>query len=1341
VSENRSREEIIVSEQLAELRGKVRLLTWVLGLSWTVLILFGGLLVTGLLDWMLHFDDSGVRLVIGLSLLTAASIIVWRHLILPLMQPLSPTFLAARIERRFPGLRSRVLSAVEFLQHRLDPKLGSSELQQAVVASALRDLETIQTHDVIETRAVRRMTIAGAVLSVVVATIVLLHPAEAATSVARILFPFSNCPWPRQNQLKLVHPNLEPVSQSPDQPIMIARGDTLELYVVDGHGRLPERVWFEHQWEGEDALQREPLRQTTLRDDAGRSSPAAVISWVASRGPLRFRAVGGDDDTMGFFRVHVVEPPTLETMQVTVTPPPYSGRPVETLPPGVGHVQGLLGTELQVSLKASTKLKAAQLHIADKPVVPLEIAADRQTASATFRITEPGVTGYWFELTDDAGFSDPESPRFELRGVADSVPDVTIEDPVADVQLTANAELPVRVLAKDDLGLTTVRIVFTQNELADVHTIPLPLVTNEAEPVLVSNLEHLWKLTDLKLQPGDRIEFRAEALDRYDLGPEPHIGKSTPRTITIITTDEKQKELAGRVGDLLENLQQATTLQERALEQTRELQTQLETAGELRTQDIDQLHRIELDQRQTASRLTRPADGVRSQARQLQDEFRANRLDDPETLERLGRIIDDLGTLERDQFPEIESALTRASKTAEDLQSSPATDPPGNSVPPEQSSDARPETGFDPKPGTTPDAPVNAAPTGKPGESRPERPEDPAAPGPGTPTSPAPQDGATPQDGPKPDRSAPRNLKSSLSQAQVQQAQALKSLTELQDVLSEWRDQRDVGRELESLIAEQEALQKDTTELGQRTLSKTGADLTPQEKADLAKVGARQSKVADRVDQFRKQLQQVSDALQDRDPDAAERFQEARDELGTGGTASKLREASQGIAENQIGTAAQLQQQALEEMQNLDRQLKREPTDDLEMLVKQIETAAEEFETLRKQQLELRDAARDLASQPESPQRTEQLEALQKRQSELADRLKQAERRLERLRLRRPTEAAERAQERLDRVQEQLEEPEQIADAAEEMQQVVDDLEQVEQDLEQERRFAEEQLAIEELEKIESQLRNVLVQQNAVIEETVRLNMERLARGSLSRGQLKTVRDLADVERGLQGELEALEKSLRVAEVFSLVLRRAARTLQLTAERLGDKRVDESVIALERDAVRKIESLLTVLTEQDAPQPGGDQPPPQPEGEQEPPKPQQAQPPGESLPQLAQLKLLKALQEEFLERTQLLDGLRNADGSLPEDAVLELEELAREQQELADLTRNLVAKMLQNQPDPDEPEGQPGDVKPNSEPDSKPMPKPTESELPSRVPVDDLLEKKPASLPLPKKELPEGELP
>ena len=1236
ISRTSSTEEIIVGEHLSDLRDRVRLLTWVSGLCWTAVALFGGLLITGTLDWLLHFDESGTRLVIGLSLLGLAGWMFWRQLIAPLLTPLSATFLASRVEKRFPGLNNRVLSAVEFLEHRLDAKLGSTELQKAVVGQALRDLARIETSDVIETKAVRNVTIAGALVSGLAVLVALLNPLEAATSVERLMFPFANVPWPRNVELKLIRPDLSPVDQAPDQPMVIARGDTLELYVENKRGRLPERVWFEYRTGEDGPVAREALRQTTLRDEKGRSREAAVISWVATQGTMQFRASGGDDNVMPFYQVEVVPPPNIASLQVTVTPPTYSQQPVHVLPPGVGHVQGLLGSKVEVVATADKPLQSARLRVGEQPAVPMPLHDEARQFSSVFEIKEAVNGNYWFELTDTQGFTDRDAVRYELRGIADGVPDVVIETPASDVLLTADSELPVAILAKDDLGLLQVRITYQVGDDEKHKTIPLfnrltSDLTQDAsgQPGLTADSNRLgpqrheasyvWKMSDLNPQPGMRIVFRAEATDDYDLG-QPHVGKSIPRTITIVSSDEKQRELAMRVGDLLEDLQQAAQLQKRARQQTQDLQTQLEKVGELRSQDLDQLQRTELDQRQATSRLTNPADSVETQARQLLDEFRANRLSDEATEPRLERLATELDRLEREELSEAERALTQAQKLAEE--------------------GASRETNASDDKESSKDSAV----------------------------------------------SSKKELRSALAEAQSQQTRSLESLTELQDLLSEWRDKRDVSKDLSSVISEQEKVQQDAENMAQQTMSKSSAELSQQEKAELDKLAARQRRVSEQLDQLRKQLDKAADNLKGNDPDSAEKMSEVGQELRQQATASKLQDAADKIAENRLGAAAESQKQAIDELHDLERMMKRQPNEDTEQFLKQTQEALQEFQQLREEQQSLADRAQELNQQDDSLEKKQQQDELMQQQEDLTERMAKAERKLERLRLRGAADAAHRARKRISEMMKHIQE----ADDGEEMQQAMeealDDLEQVERELVLEKRVAQDRLAFEQLEKIEDQLQSLRARQEPVIAETIRLEDAKKDEGRITRGQIKTLLELAETERLLQHTAEQMGQQMASAEVFSLVLKRLARSMKHAADALGERETSEKTQAFDRDALRKIDNLLAVLKQEQKKQQPAEKPEEKPEElSQEPQeqeeKPEEAQPPGDMLPQLAQLKLLKTLQEEYLERTEMLEKFRDKDGKLPEAMQEEKDDLAREQAELADFARNLITKFLQQQAD------------------------------------------------------------
>jgi hypothetical protein len=77
--------------------------------------------------------------------------------------------------------------------------------------------------------------------------------------------------------------------------------------------------------------------------------------------------------------------------------------------------------------------------------------------------------------------------------------------------------------------------------------------------------------------------------------------------------------------------------------------------------------------------------------------------------------------------------------------------------------------------------------------------------------------------------------------------------------------------------------------------------------------------------------------------------------------------------------------------------------------------------------------------------------------------------------------------------------------------------------------------------------------------------------------------------------------------------------------------------------------------------------------------------------------MLKTMQEDVLARTGQLDALREKNGALSEEEQQELDALALEQGQLADLARNLVRHFARPS-DAAEPEKKPDAEAPNEEP-------------------------------------------
>lgn len=1255
-------------ERLAELRAKVRQLLWLYGLSWFTAVLLGTLLFVGCMDWWLHLDDAGVRLILGLGILGASGYVAYRRLITPLKVPMSDIDLALRIERRFPKFRDSLASTIQFLQENQDPRLGAPELQKRVIDKTLRQAKQIDFEDVVQTKTVQRIAWTALLVCITTALVVGFNQAEAATALKRLVFPFGSHPWPRQTHLQFIDKNLEALIADPQDPLRVARGDTLELTAINlnHRNRLPNDVQLEVK-HPDGSITRESMQRTTLRAGEEPTREAAFASLVI-KAPFQFRAVGGDDQTMDWFSLEVVPPPVTESLQLRLIPPKYSRQPTVKLPAGVGHVEGLVGTRVEIAAKSNKPLSSAVLKIRDKDQLPVKIAADGQQLTAAFQIKEAGIYSYWIDLRDRQNFGNSDAPRYEIRAIQDTPPDIYIDRPATDIQVTANAEVPFRVVAKDDLGLRELRLRYQILEAGKTELskpVEIPLASLDKHPLQHTH-DHVWQLESLKLAAGTQIQLHAEATDDYDLGPA-HIGRSLTRTLTIVTPEEKTQELADRQVGLLNDLERAKKQETEIAAQTAELRTQLEKAGTLRPQDVDLLQRIEGQQRQLSTALQNPQDGMLARSQEILKEFRQNHVEAPETEQRLTQIGNELQRLADEHLAEIEQNLTQARKQSGGTSDADSSQKPNGSKTSEQgattskgkSSEASERTK------TTTDKPLAESTKHQSTKSTtdPNKPDQPNA---GKSEDGKPESKTTAEKAPEPLRAGASPTEQALHKAQQHQQAVSDTLGDLLQELSQWQDERRAAMDLTEIRQAQEKINKETADLGQKTVTKSLQELQPQEQADLARQGERQQHEAEQLEQLQRRVGEIVKKLESDDPTAAGRMQDILEQLQQNNTAGKMRDASKQVGENNIGQATQTQQQVAKELQAIEDALKNRPSSDLETMVKQLQQTEQELQNLFDQQEELLKKTEEAEKLTDPQAKEEQLEQLKKEQEALQKKAEQLARKLQRLQLKSPSEAAQRAADRMEQAQESLGD-DAAGEAGEQEQEALDDIEQAQREVAQQREQIEERLAFEQLEKVADQIGVLSERQQSVLDETKRLDEAQAARGNWTRAQLKTLRDLAETQRGVRDETASLAEKLTAAEVFALAVKGAARHMELAANRLDEKQTGSETQRYEQSALQRFKDLVEALkTEKQSNAQQQDQPGGNSGGEQ------QAGPQIDTVAMLAQLKMLRALQVELNEHLLNLAAKRDTGNPLNTAELEELKTIGEEQGELAELAAKFM---------------------------------------------------------------------
>jgi chromosome segregation ATPase len=345
------------------------------------------------------------------------------------------------------------------------------------------------------------------------------------------------------------------------------------------------------------------------------------------------------------------------------------------------------------------------------------------------------------------------------------------------------------------------------------------------------------------------------------------------------------------------------------------------------------------------------------------------------------------------------------------------------------------------------------------------------------------------------------------------------------------------------------------------------------------------------------------------------------------------------------------------------------------LLVKQMKSLEEELETLHKAEEQLAKDFAAAASQPESDEQEETLQQLQKRQAELREELADIERQLEHLELKRPRDAVRRAGERMEQLSQQSQTPQQRSES---LRETMDDLEQSRRELAEERRQAEEELAFEQMLKLHDELKGLAIRQTGVFDEVKRLENLRDEHGDLRRALTRTLKQTAATELELAQVVEGLTKRMETVEALALTLKKLNQRMTDVAGKLEETQTNEPVQKALQSIEDQIQRLIAVLDASAAGGNSAEQPPD--EESQQPTENQAAGPPGDVITLIAQLELLKDLQEDCQRRTQEIQQDRGETAELTPEQTAELESLQRDQTQLTDLARNLLTKLLQNEP-------------------------------------------------------------
>ncbi|HMF36788.1 MAG TPA: DUF4175 domain-containing protein, partial [Isosphaeraceae bacterium] len=593
----------------------------------------------------------------------------------------------------------------------------------------------------------------------------------------------------------------------------------------------------------------------------------------------------------------------------------------------------------------------------------------------------------------------------------------------------------------------------------------------------------------------------------------------------------------------------------------------------------------------------------------------------PEAQQQMQNMLERLNMLRDRHLGPAEQGLTRAGKSLEQI----AEPAPGSATPKDET--AKPAT--DPPPGGKDQSP--SQPAGQAGKG-------------------SPQDIA----------------RRSLAEAKTNQKAIADELQKMLESLGEFETYRGVVKDAQTLLKKQEEAMKQAAEAATKPdlTGKSVESLSPEQKAELGNLAARQSDLAKGLQNLLERMDDLGKRLDESDPLAASALREAAGNSRKQGTSAKMGEAAEQLEKNQMGQARAQQDKARQELRELVDAVQNRRERELSRLVKELKKAESEMRDLRKRQAQNLKATRDAKQNPNAQERRNQLKKLAKDQAQIQQELKRQLQRLAKLSADRAGRAASDASGKMGKAQEELDQDQgDQADKNEE--EALADLNDAQEELENDRKEAEERLAMEQLARMGDQLKSMAERQAKLVTDTESYeNMRRRSNGKLTIAQRAGIRGLGQVQGGLKDETGGLIQQLEGSPVFSLTLKRATESMEKAAGRLQAMKTDDETQKAVRSASHRFEQLIDSLKDDDAKQAGqgggggggggggaGG---------------------GDGIPATAQLKMLKTLQQEINERTESFDELRRRNQKLTPEQTSDAERLANDQGALADLVRDLT---------------------------------------------------------------------
>jgi len=851
-------------------------------LTWTAVIM--------LADYMLLLPSPlrMIILVVGITLL----VFRFRNSVIPAIsfRP-SITKMALRAERYKVRLRERLASAVEF-------SISGADRDNQLAAASVRDVysstEPGDLSGMVNSRPAIKAALLAMMLALIASLFLLAYPSLASTGIQRIFVPFGSAAWPATTGIRpllvdgSIHPRGVPIA--------------LAVELIEGDPGST-RVSAEYSTRDPDGTTR--TQSTMLARQAGSRFERIIIP-EGDEITVSFSTFDFETDPIG---IRIVQPPEITSSSLVVTPPVYASRVMDPIELDLGG-----GTDARANPEASF-LEGSRAVIdlrTNKPIpVPevdlegwVETTFGEIGENARFTVIAPDQfrlerdlersMGSVVSIVDEHGIGNIEEIAFGFQVIPDRDPAATIIQPSMDDTVLADAVVPVVAEVRDDIAVERSSIDVSRSNGDEVlRNVPGGGGSDSVR------IEHDLDLSEIGVVTGDVIEIVARGSDGFESNGSFHAeARSLPRRLVVISETEFIDVMREQLASVRRNAMRLDGMQSDSQERIRN--GGFNTSG---------------DQSRIGERIANTTEAVR----EMRDRIERNRLDDPMLSEMLL------------QSEDILREAARSSAEAGDLIDLLEEGIRSSREP------TRSETGG---PGNTGAVQRNEpTPRGGEGDSSASPPESVQGP----PGAPGDSDGARDPSGDTDESNETEPLSDRIIERQQEVRDELGDLISL---LDRDEDAWVVTREVESMLEEAVDLLEETREAGGRTVGRARDELNESERSDIDRIAERQRDAARRSEELADDLRDRSRVLEETDQQRSESLESAARRAERSDLSRTMESAAAQIRENRMANAQQAQQAVVDTLERMLEDLNEDEGARAEQLIRQLAGLIDSIERL-----------------------------------------------------------------------------------------------------------------------------------------------------------------------------------------------------------------------------------------------------------------------------------------------------------------------------------------------------------------------------------------------------------